>query len=84
MGADPAKLILGMPLYGHGFTLNDANKHDLYDLAYQPIPAGPYTQQSGTWGYNEVSLRYSQQLKDPITSSRSDVHMFSRYVLKPD
>ena len=54
MGADPSKLILGMPLYGHGFTLNDPSKHGFYDLAYQPIPAGPYTQQAGTWGYNEV------------------------------
>merc|ERR1712063_216923 len=51
-----------MPLYGHGFTLNDANKHDLYDLAYQPIPAGPYTRQSGTWGYNEICDRF---ISDP-------------------
>jgi len=62
LGADPAKLILGMPLYGHGFTLNDANKHDLYDLANQPIPAGPFTQQPGTWGYNEICDRF---ISDP-------------------
>ena len=57
MGADPSKLILGMALYGHGYTLDDPNRHDLYDPASQPIPAGPYTQQPGTWGYNEVFPR---------------------------
>lgn len=61
-GASPSKLILGMPLYGHGFTLNDPDKHGLYELAYQGSPAGPYTQQTGTLGYNEVCEMF---LKDP-------------------
>ena len=45
-----------MPLYGRGYTLNDPSKNGFYDSASQPIPAGPYTQQPGTWGYNEVCL----------------------------
>lgn len=57
LGADPSKIILGMPLYGRGFTLNDPNKNGLYDIAYQPISAGPYSGESGMWGYNEVGFK---------------------------
>lgn len=46
---------MGMPLYGRGFTLSDASKNGVYAPAPYPIPAGPYTQQEGTWGYNEAS-----------------------------
>ena len=44
-----------MPLYGRGFTLSDATKNGFYASAPNPIPAGPYTQQAGTWGFNEAS-----------------------------
>lgn len=45
-----------MPLFGHGFILNNPANNGLYEIAYQGISAGPYTQQSGTWGYNEVGF----------------------------
>jgi len=70
-GADPSKLVLGMPLYGRGYTLNDPSKNGFYDSASQPIPAGPYTQQPGTWGYNEVCEKFASDsgwtiVRDPF------------------
>lgn len=43
-----------MGLYGRGFLLSDPNNNGLYADAPQPISAGPYTREPGTWGYNEV------------------------------
>ena len=43
-----------MGLYGRGFTLASVAQNGFYANAPQPITAGPYTRESGTWGYNEV------------------------------
>lgn len=43
-----------MPLYGRGFTLNNAADNGFYAPANQPIPAGPYTREAGILGFNEV------------------------------
>ena len=56
-----------MPLYGHGFTLSNSNKNGLYEPAYQAIPAGPYTGEAGTWGYNEVPFLHLLQLMHAST-----------------
>jgi len=53
-GAPASKLIVGMPTYGRGFTLQDPKKNGLYAPANQGIPAGPYTREAGFWGYNEI------------------------------
>lgn len=53
-GADLSKLILGMPLYGRGFLLDDPTQNGLRAPASNPIPGGPYSRLNGTWGYNEV------------------------------
>lgn len=58
-GADPSKLILGMPLYGRGFVLNNPANNGFNADANQPISAGPYTREAGIWGYNEVDLMIS-------------------------
>ena len=47
-------MIMGMPLYGRGFLLDNLSKNGLYASASNPIPAGPYTGTDGFWGYNEV------------------------------
>jgi len=78
-GADPSKLILGMPLYGHGFTLNDPSKNGYYEMASQPIPAGPFTQQSGTWGYNEICDRFTS---DPGWTIVRDPYYQAPYAYK--
>jgi len=53
-GADPNKLVLGMPTYGRGFICNSAADTGFYAPANQPIPAGPFTGEAGILGYNEV------------------------------
>jgi chitinase len=70
-GADPSKLILGMPLYGRGFTLTDPNQHGFYDTAYVGIDPGPYTGQTGFWGYNEICEKMQKEsgwtiVRDPV------------------
>ena len=53
-GAPLNKLVLGVPSYGRGFVLNDTAENGLYCGAYRGIRLGPYTVQSGFWGYMEI------------------------------
>lgn len=53
-GADPAKLAIGVAFYGHAFLLSDPSNHDLGAPSSGPAPAGEFTQNMGTLGYNEV------------------------------
>jgi chitinase len=53
-GAPKEKLVLGLPTYGHSWTLQNIDKHGINDTATGPGQAGPYTRQAGTIGYNEV------------------------------
>jgi chitinase len=47
------RLMMGMPLYGRGFTLDDPNDNGIHANATYPGRAGPYTRQPGVLGYNE-------------------------------
>lgn len=60
-GVPASKIILGMPLYGRGFQLDNAANNGFYASASNPIPAGPYTQQAGTWGYNEICEKFKAE-----------------------
>lgn len=53
-GADPQKLILGTPFYGKSYKLTNKARTGLGVPVSGPGPIGPYTQQSGVLGYNEV------------------------------
>jgi len=55
-GADPAKLLLGIPAYGRGFILKDPNQFTLFSEAVGPI-APPLNisdpAHHGYWAFNE-------------------------------
>jgi len=53
-GVPRNKIAMGIPLYGHGFVLDDISQHGLYAPAQQPQQACTYTQQAGVCGFNEI------------------------------
>ncbi|XP_072764970.1 chitinase-3-like protein 1 [Anoplolepis gracilipes] len=53
-GCAKEKLILGVPFYGRSFTLADKNQNGLGAPTRGAGAAGPYTQEPGTLGYNEI------------------------------
>ncbi|KYM95213.1 Chitotriosidase-1, partial [Cyphomyrmex costatus] len=59
-GCSSKKLIVGVPLYGRAFTLADKNKHGLEAPSIGPATAGPYTQEGGYLGYNEICVLLKQ------------------------
>lgn len=54
-GADSSKLAIGVAFYGHAFLLSSSNNHDLGAASTGPAPAGDFTSNMGTLGYNEVN-----------------------------
>ena len=55
LGADPKKIIMGLPLYGQSFTLMDSKINGLNAPTYGPGEAGQFTRQGGFMSYYEVS-----------------------------
>ena len=56
-GADPQKLVLGLPLYGRTFLLkNSSEPGSAYGKMTTGGFRGPYTQEDGMMGYNEVGF----------------------------
>ncbi|KAI7815262.1 chitinase [Rhyzopertha dominica] len=53
-GADPAKLIMGVGIYGRTFTLADASNNGIGAAITGPGSPGPYTGESSMVGYNEI------------------------------
>lgn len=54
LGADPSKIILGIPLYGQSFTLADVSENGLNAPAKGTGSAGEFTRQAGFLAYYEV------------------------------
>lgn len=54
-GADPRKLILGMPTYGQSFSLASSKNNGLNAPAYGGGEAGDATRSRGFLSYYEVS-----------------------------
>ncbi len=55
-GADPKKLVLGMPMYGQSFSLADRDNHGLNAPTYGGGEAGDFTRARGFLSYYEVRL----------------------------
>lgn len=54
-GADPLKLIMGVPLYGQSFSLADTKNRGLNAKSYGPGEAGEFTRAGGFLAFYEVS-----------------------------
>ena len=54
-GAAKNKLVMGMPMYGQSFSLNDPSNTKLHSKATKGNP-GPFTRAAGFLAYYEVSL----------------------------
>lgn len=57
LGAEPRKLVMGVPLYGQSFTLADSSLHNVGDDAVEPGEPGELTQQPGILSYAEICVR---------------------------
>ena len=60
-GVPKEKLVMGMPIYGRGFVLNDTEENGLYCGAHAGIPMGPYTRQDGIWGRQEIHQAFNNE-----------------------
>jgi len=59
-GAPPEKTLMGFAQYGRGMTL-ETEETGIYCPAKDGIPAGPYTQQDGIWGYLEILQAFNNE-----------------------
>lgn len=60
-GCPPAKLVLGLALYGRTFRLANANNNGINAPAVGPGAPGLYTGEAGFLGYYEICTRIQQQ-----------------------
>ncbi|KYN43441.1 putative chitinase 2 [Trachymyrmex septentrionalis] len=59
-GCPPEKLILGVPFYGRAFTLSNSNNNGIGAPSSGPSLSGPYTQEGGYLGYNEICTKLKE------------------------
>lgn len=59
-GAPAEKILMGFAQYGRGMTLS-TEETGIYCPAKDGIPAGPYTQQDGIWGYLEILQAFENE-----------------------
>ncbi|CAG2173609.1 unnamed protein product, partial [Oppiella nova] len=60
LGAEPKKLVVGIPLYGRTFKLAAPENNGFNAPTAGAGSAGPYTKQSGFLGYNEICENISK------------------------
>jgi GH18 family chitinase len=75
-GANQSKLVLGLPLYGRIFRLKNIEGNAGYQKDSEgPGIQGPYVQETGFWGYNEVSCCSCDGISERETLCRGMIVM---------
>ncbi|KAL7648226.1 UNVERIFIED_CONTAM: hypothetical protein RMT77_000129 [Armadillidium vulgare] len=80
-GADPSKLVLGIPMYGNSFTLADPNEHGLNAPSYGSGDIGPITGDPDELAYCEVCYFI---INDGWTVVRDPLKTMGPYSYKDD
>ncbi|XP_050304967.1 probable chitinase 10 isoform X2 [Anthonomus grandis grandis] len=87
-GADPKKLIMGMPLYGQSFSLADSSKYGINEAAYGPGEAGEATRAGGFLAFYEICDRVKSRSwtvkRDPLGRIGPYAHMGNQWVSYDD
>jgi len=70
-GADPKKLVMGMPMYGQSFTLSQSTDNRLNKKTYGGGEAGQYTRARGFLAYYEICYKITKSTgwtveRDPL------------------
>ncbi|GAB6032464.1 Chitinase 2, variant 2 [Chamberlinius hualienensis] len=65
-GAPANKINLGLGTYGRTFSLADPRVHGFYAPVYGPGEGGPYTEEAGDLGYNEICEAQSLHPEWPV------------------
>ncbi|ESO03463.1 hypothetical protein HELRODRAFT_80604, partial [Helobdella robusta] len=79
-GVEPSKIVVGVPLYGRCFILEDSNNTKVGALVAGPCPSGEYSHIPGVVSYAEICLTY---INNPETKFYwSDEHQASYLVYK--
>lgn len=60
-GVPRRKIVMGMPMYGQGFTLADEKNHGLNAPAPRPAEAGEFTRAAGFLAYYEICSKIKNQ-----------------------
>lgn len=71
-GAKPEKTVLGVPLYGRSFMLNNPHDSRVGAKSRDTSFPGPYTREDGFLGYNEICEELQEQNKPWITNWDDD------------
>ncbi|KRT82813.1 glycoside hydrolase, partial [Oryctes borbonicus] len=68
LGADPAKIVMGVPSYGRNFialdVIDTSTKLPGLEMKFNGSFTGPFTQEDGFLGYNEICLEFKERPKD--------------------
>lgn len=83
-GAPARKLVLGLPMYGRTFLLENEDNPMVMDVPASPkgFP-GPYTKEDGFMGYNEVSnavSSYKQRGQSALTTEYNSRRNFNAFI----
>ncbi|EDW76228.2 uncharacterized protein Dwil_GK14769 [Drosophila willistoni] len=77
-GAPSRKIVMGMPLYGQSFTLENANNNGLNAKAPGPGQAGEFTRAAGFLAYYEICDRVKHQGWEVVQDERGRMGPYAR------